>query len=97
MLCSALYSCAPADPNAALTEQAKSEYLTPVHPGGEARPFWNGFAKKFIYARNNYYKRKNDVPALLRDEPSYDIDAFMQKALNLKYKPPETTPSSESG
>ena len=50
MLCSALYSCAPADPNAALTEQAKSEYLTPVHPGGEARPFWNGFAKKFIYA-----------------------------------------------
>ena len=47
--------------------------------------------------RNNYYKRKNDVPALLRDEPSYDIDAFMKKALNLKYKPPETTPSSESG
>lgn len=27
--------------------------------------------------KNNYYKRKNNVPALLRDEPSYDIDAFM--------------------
>ncbi len=29
----------------------------------------------------NYYDRKNNVPNLLRDNPSYDIDAFMRKSL----------------
>ena len=43
-------SCAPKDANLALREQAVSEYLEPVHAGNAERPFWNGFAKKFIYA-----------------------------------------------
>ena len=43
-------SCAPKDANQRLAEQAAKEYLTPVHPGNTERPFWNGFAKKFIYA-----------------------------------------------
>ena len=35
----------------ALNRQASKEYLQPVRPGTEGRnPFWNGFAKKFIYA-----------------------------------------------
>ena len=47
----AALSCATEkDVNVQLTEQAAAEYLTPVHPGGNGRPFWNGFAKKFIYA-----------------------------------------------
>ena len=47
----ATLSClAEKDVNVQLTEKAAAEYLTPVHPGGEGRPFWNGFAKKFIYA-----------------------------------------------
>ncbi|MBQ2423737.1 MAG: hypothetical protein II262_02955, partial [Alistipes sp.] len=50
LFCGALISCAPKDPNVALTEKAAAEYLTPVHPGSENRPFWNGFSKKFIYA-----------------------------------------------
>lgn len=29
---------------------------------------------------------KQKVPAMLRDEPSYDADAFMKKAIGLKYK-----------
>lgn len=29
---------------------------------------------------------KQNVPALLQDEPSYDIDAFTKKAIGLKYK-----------
>ena len=35
----------------ALNEQARAEYLKPVHPGirGEV-PFWNGYSFKFIYA-----------------------------------------------
>ncbi len=34
-----------------LNEQARQEYLEPVRPGYEGEnPFWNGFAKKFIYA-----------------------------------------------
>ena len=43
----------------------------------------------------NYYNRKNNVPALLRDEPSYDAEAFMRKAINLQYKkrePPDSDP-----
>lgn len=39
--------------------------------------------------RKNYYSKKKDVPALPRDEPSYDIDAFTRKAIGLKYKKPE--------
>ena len=35
------------------------------------------------------YQNKN-VPALLRDEPSYDIDAFTQKAIGLKYQKKES-------
>lgn len=34
-----------------LNRQAAQEYLEPVRPGYEGRnPYWNGFAKKFIYA-----------------------------------------------
>ena len=34
-----------------LNAQAAKEYLEPVRPGFEGRnPYWNGFAKKFIYA-----------------------------------------------
>lgn len=34
-----------------LNRQAAKEYLVPIRPGYEGRnPFWNGFAKKFIYA-----------------------------------------------
>ena len=47
----AVSSCVPKkDVNTALAEQAAAEYLQPVHAGGENRPFWNGFATKFIYA-----------------------------------------------
>lgn len=36
---------------AALNAQAAERYLEPIRPGYEGRnPFWNGFAKKFIYA-----------------------------------------------
>lgn len=49
-LCCAMVSCAPKDVNIQLTETAANEYLTPVHPGNAERPYWNGFAKKFIYA-----------------------------------------------
>ena len=35
----------------ALNAQAAEEYLQPIRPGYEGRnPFWNKFAKKFIYA-----------------------------------------------
>ena len=46
----AAIACAPKDVNVLLTKKAAAEYLEPVHPGGGDRPFWNGFAKKFIYA-----------------------------------------------
>ncbi|MBQ9962484.1 MAG: AGE family epimerase/isomerase [Alistipes sp.] len=49
LFCAAV-SCAPKDANQRLAEQAAKEYLIPVHPGSSERPFWNGFAKKFIYA-----------------------------------------------
>lgn len=49
-LCCAMVSCAPEDANTLLTKKAASEYLVPVHPGNAERPYWNGFAKKFIYA-----------------------------------------------
>ena len=29
---------------------------------------------------------KNNTPTLLRDEPSYDLDAFTKKAMSLKHK-----------
>ena len=35
---------------------------------------------------NNYYNKKNNIPILLRDDPSYDIDAFTRKAIGLKYE-----------
>ena len=34
-------------------------------------------------------KTKN-TPALLRDEPSYDMDAFSKKAIGLKYNKPNS-------
>ena len=53
----AVLSCAPQkDVNQQLAEQAAAEYLTPVHAGGENRPFWNGFATKFIYAPSFDFK-----------------------------------------
>lgn len=42
--------------------------------------------------RKNYYNKKNNVPALLRDEPSYDADAFMRKAIGIKYQKVERSP-----
>ena len=36
--------------------------------------------------RKNYYGKKNNVPTLLRDEPAYDAEAFMRKAIGLKYE-----------
>lgn len=36
-------------------------------------------------------KDKSSVPTLLRDEPSYDADAFMRKAIGLKYKKRDTS------
>ena len=39
--------------------------------------------------RKNYYNKNNNVPALLRDEPSYDLDAFTRKAIGLKYQKKE--------
>lgn len=41
--------------------------------------------------RKNYYSKKNDVPVQLKDEASYDIEAFERKAIGLKYKKPEVT------
>ena len=56
LLC-AVFSCAPQkDVNTALAEQAAAEYLQPVHAGSENRPFWNGFATKFIYAPSFDFK-----------------------------------------
>ena len=40
--------------------------------------------------RKNYYDKKNSVPSSLRGEPSYDADAFMRKAIGLKYQKPES-------
>ena len=53
----AAIACTPKDNNLRLTEQAAAEYLEPVHPGSSERPFWNGFAKKFIYAPSFDFKR----------------------------------------
>lgn len=57
IICSLIASCAPKDNNKRLAELAATEYLTPVHPGGENSPFWNGFAKKFLYAPSFEFKR----------------------------------------
>ena len=57
LLC-AMISCAPQkDANRQLAEKAAVEYLQPVHPGSAERPFWNGFAKKFIYAPSFDFQR----------------------------------------
>ena len=54
----AMISCAPQkDANRQLAEKAAVEYLQPVHPGSAERPFWNGFAKKFIYAPSFDFQR----------------------------------------
>ena len=54
----AMISCAPQkDANRQLAEKAAAEYLQPVHPGSAERPFWNGFAKKFIYAPSFDFQR----------------------------------------
>jgi len=46
--------CGTADASldyAAINAQAAEQYLRPIRPGYEGRnPFWDGFAKKFIYA-----------------------------------------------
>lgn len=34
--------------------------------------------------------QNKNIPALLQDEPSYDIDAFTRKAIGLKYKKPDS-------
>lgn len=39
-----------ADTTAALNRQAADEYVVPVRPGGDGRPFWNVNAKRFVYA-----------------------------------------------
>ena len=50
-LLGAMISCMPEKSrDQQLAEKAAEEYLLPVHPGSAERPFWNGFAKKFIYA-----------------------------------------------
>lgn len=38
------------DTIAVLNRQAAEEYVVPVRPGGEGRPFWNVNAKRFVYA-----------------------------------------------
>lgn len=48
---------------------------------------WQEERDKKTPQKNN---SKQKVPALLRDEPSYDVDAFMKKAIGLKYKKPNT-------
>ena len=37
--------------------------------------------------RKNYYNK--NIPRLLRDEPSYDMEAFAKKAIGLKYEKKE--------
>ena len=48
---------------------------------------WQEERDKKTPQKNN---SKQKVPALLRDEPSYDVDAFMKKAIGLKYKKPNS-------
>ena len=49
MICAVASCCACGED--ALVRRANKEYLEPVRPGTEGRnPFWNGFAKRFIYA-----------------------------------------------
>ena len=50
LLCAAVSCVSEGEQNSRLAERAAEEYLVPVHPGGGERPFWNGFATKFIYA-----------------------------------------------
>ena len=54
-------------------------------------------AQKKTKERKNYYNNKNNVPSLLRDEPSYDMASFTQKGLNLKYEPKSPRKKTESG
>ncbi len=38
--------------------------------------------------KKDYYSQRNKTAYQLNNEPSYDMDAFTKKALNLKYIPP---------
>ena len=49
--------------------------------------------KNYDY-NNSSNKSKSNIPKLLRDEPNFDMKAFEQKALNLKYEKP---PKKEKG
>ncbi len=49
--------------------------------------------KRKNYDYNNS-SNKSNIPKLLRDEPNFDMKAFEQKALNLKYEKP---PKKEKG
>jgi maltose/maltodextrin transport system substrate-binding protein len=51
LLLLALSGCSGRNVYESLNRQAREEYLQPIRPGTEgSNPFWNGFAKKFIYA-----------------------------------------------
>ena len=52
LLSGALFAgCQAVSETERLNAQAAEEYLQPIRPGYEGRnPFWNKFAKKFIYA-----------------------------------------------
>ena len=66
-------SCAPQkDANRQLAEKAAAEYLQPVHPGSAERPFWNGFAKKFIYAPSFDFQRVDGAANYLFTATSND-------------------------
>lgn len=46
-----LISCSQTDSYQNLTDRASNEYLVPIRPGGvDGSPFWNGYAKRFVYA-----------------------------------------------
>ncbi|MBQ0080510.1 MAG: hypothetical protein KBS95_03035 [Alistipes sp.] len=50
----------------AINRQAQKEYLSPVHPGKlGVRPYWNDFAKKFIYAPSFGFKAVNGAEKYL--------------------------------
>jgi maltose/maltodextrin transport system substrate-binding protein len=85
ILCGVLLACTPADPNKALTDKAAAEYLTPVHPGGGERPFWNGFAKKFIYAPSFDFNSVEGAAQYL-----YTVTAENSESWNFKSNTPQS-------
>jgi hypothetical protein len=52
----------------------------------------NYYGKNYKYNNSQY---KGHLPKLLRDEPSYDIDLFTQKAIGLKYHKSDGTEEKE--